>query len=184
MDNDRLYIPYGLTTEPEQFSGFGKKEVRHCVAGIAFFGVVAALIYLFTANLTAVMATAIIGIAASIMMTRRDGTSQGDIIQIVSVDDADDTATVYDELQYVEVLTTTASNGSDDVYQDGKVNEGATDDGDDEENELYVATISSSLGHSSISTTTNIYCHSFKKAQAKAGIAVAAALNLSPTATN
>ena len=75
MDNDRLYIPYGLTTEPEQFSGFGKKEVRHCVAGIAFFGVVAALIYLFTANLTAVMATAIIGIAASIMMTRRDGTS-------------------------------------------------------------------------------------------------------------
>ena len=137
MDNDRLYIPYGLTTEPEQFSGFGKKEVRHCVAGIAFFGVVAALIYLFTANLTAVMATAIIGIAASIMMTRRDGTSQGDIIQIVSVDDDDDTATVYDELQYVEVLTTTASNGSDDVYQDGKVNEGATDDGDDEENELY-----------------------------------------------
>ncbi len=62
---------------------------------------------------------------------------QGDIIQIVSVDDDDDTATVYDELQYVEVLTTTASNGSDDVYQDGKVNEGATDDGDDEENELY-----------------------------------------------
>ena len=62
---------------------------------------------------------------------------QGDIIQIVSVDDEDDTATVYDELQYVEVLTTTASNGSDDVYQDGKVNEGATDDGDDEENELY-----------------------------------------------
>ena len=62
---------------------------------------------------------------------------QGDIIQIVSVDDDDDTATVYDELQYVEVLTTTASNGSDDVYQDGKVNEGATDDGDYEENELY-----------------------------------------------
>ena len=62
---------------------------------------------------------------------------QGDIIQIVSVDDDDDTATVYDELQYVEVLTTTASNGSDDVYQDGKVNEGATDDGDDEGNELY-----------------------------------------------
>lgn len=62
---------------------------------------------------------------------------QGDIIQIVSVDDEDDTATVYDELQYVEVLTTTASNGSDDVYQDGKVNEGATDDGDEEENELY-----------------------------------------------
>ncbi len=47
-----------------------------------------------------------------------------------------------------------------------------------------VATISRSLGHSSISTTTNIYCHSFKKAQAKAGLAVAAALNLSPTATN
>ena len=46
---------------------------------------------------------------------------QGDIIQIVSVDE-DDKAQIYEELQYVEVLATTSDKGSDDTYRDGEVN--------------------------------------------------------------
>lgn len=54
---------------------------------------------------------------------------QGDIIQIVSVDE-DDTAQVYEELQYVEVLATTADNGSDNTYKADEVN--AADDDEDQ----------------------------------------------------
>lgn len=58
---------------------------------------------------------------------------QGDIIQIVSVDE-DDKAQIYEELQYVEVLATTSDNGSDDTYKDGEVN---ADNSDDDEQSLY-----------------------------------------------
>lgn len=57
---------------------------------------------------------------------------QGDVIQIVSVDE-DDKAQIYEELQYVEVLATTADNGSDDTYIDGEVNA----DNSDDEQSLY-----------------------------------------------
>lgn len=57
---------------------------------------------------------------------------QGDIIQIVSVDE-DDVSQIYEELQYVEVLATTTDKGSDDVYQDGQTNA----DEENEEQSLY-----------------------------------------------
>ena len=43
------------------------------------------------------------------------------------------------------------------------------------------AAVSSALGHSSISTTTNIYCHAFKEAQARTGEAIAAVLDFTST---
>ena len=52
---------------------------------------------------------------------------QGDIIQIVSVDE-DDEAQVFEELQYVEVLATTADDGSDETYKADKVNADTEDD--------------------------------------------------------
>lgn len=57
---------------------------------------------------------------------------QGDIIQIVSVDE-DDASQIYEELQFVEVLATTTDSGSDDTYKDGEVNA----DNEDGEQELY-----------------------------------------------
>ena len=53
---------------------------------------------------------------------------QGDIIQIVSVDE-DNKAQIYEELQYVEVLATTSDKGSDDTYRDGEVNADDEDSG-------------------------------------------------------
>lgn len=61
---------------------------------------------------------------------------QGDIIQIVSVDD-DDRAQIYEELQYVEVLATTSDNGSDDTYTADTVN----DPGDNAEEQTLYATV-------------------------------------------
>lgn len=57
---------------------------------------------------------------------------RGDVIQIVSVDE-DDRAQVYEELQYVEVLATTASGGSDDTYTADAVNTS----GSNEDRALY-----------------------------------------------
>ena len=57
----------------------------------------------------------------------------GDVIQIVSVDE-DDRAQVYEELQYVEVLATTTSGGSDDTYSADAVN---TSGKDSEDKSLY-----------------------------------------------
>lgn len=54
---------------------------------------------------------------------------QGDIIQIVSVDEEnEDKAIIYDELQYVEVLATTADSGSDDTYNADEVNAAEDED--------------------------------------------------------
>ena len=61
---------------------------------------------------------------------------QGDIIQIVSVDE-DDKAQIYEELQYVEVLATTSDKGSDNTYKDGEVNA----DTEDEEDQSLYATV-------------------------------------------
>lgn len=58
----------------------------------------------------------------------------GDVIQIVSVDDDDDKAYIYDELKYIEVLTTTASSGSDETLN--SPNKSAQNDDEDAEEEL------------------------------------------------
>lgn len=65
---------------------------------------------------------------------------QGDIIQIVSVNE-DDEAEIYEELQYVEVLTTTTDSGSDDVYVDGEVNANESDEEDGEQSLYATVTI-------------------------------------------
>ncbi|WP_235379533.1 tyrosine-type recombinase/integrase [Pseudoflavonifractor phocaeensis] len=44
-----------------------------------------------------------------------------------------------------------------------------------------VRTVSASLGHSQVTTTLNIYAHTFAEAQARAGEAVAEALALGST---
>lgn len=59
---------------------------------------------------------------------------QGDIIQIVSVDE-EDVSRIYEELQYVEVLSTTTEDGSDDTYSGDKVN--ANSNNSDSEQPLY-----------------------------------------------
>ena len=42
---------------------------------------------------------------------------------------------------------------------------------------LDVVTVSGALGHSTVSTTTSIYCHVFGQAQARAGDAIASVLD-------
>lgn len=75
MENEkleRLYIPYGLATQSEYFTGFGKTELRQCFIGIVAFGAIGALLLLFTGEIASLIFTLLVGVAGSIMMTRKD----------------------------------------------------------------------------------------------------------------
>ena len=53
MDEDlKLYIPLGVKPEAELFTGFGKKQLFQALIGSLAMGGVAALVWLFTANVT------------------------------------------------------------------------------------------------------------------------------------
>ena len=72
MDSEKLYIPYGLSVEQTYFTGFGKTELRQFIIGVIIFGAIGALLSLVTGKIYALIVTLIIGIAGSIMMTRKD----------------------------------------------------------------------------------------------------------------
>ena len=53
MDEDlKLYIPLGVKPEAELFTGFGKKQLFQALIGSLVMGGAAALVWLFTANVT------------------------------------------------------------------------------------------------------------------------------------
>lgn len=79
-ENEKLYIPYGLSTEQELFTGFGKREMKQCAVGIAAFGILAALLYIITAQIGAIIFTLLLGIAGSIMMCRKDQNTRISVI--------------------------------------------------------------------------------------------------------
>ena len=75
MDEDlKLYIPLGVKPETELFTGFGKKQL--------FQGGVAALVWLFTANVTTTVVLALAGIFGSVMMTTKDQSNLSVVDQV------------------------------------------------------------------------------------------------------
>lgn len=51
MDDDKLYIPYGLSIDQEYFPGFGGRELRQFFVGILGSGIIGALLLIFTGQL-------------------------------------------------------------------------------------------------------------------------------------
>ena len=75
MDEDlKLYIPLGVKPEAELFTGFGKKQLFQALIGSLVMGGAAALVWLFTANLT--------GIFGSVMMTTKDQSNLSVVDQV------------------------------------------------------------------------------------------------------
>ena len=67
MDEDKLYIPYGLSIDQEYFPGFGGRELRQF-----FVGIIGALLLIFTGQLIALIVALMIGAAGSMMAVRKD----------------------------------------------------------------------------------------------------------------
>lgn len=72
MDDDKLYIPYGLSIDQEYFPGFGGRELRQFFVGILGSGIIGALLLIFTGQLLAMIVALMIGAAGTMMAVRKD----------------------------------------------------------------------------------------------------------------
>jgi hypothetical protein len=82
MEQEKLYIPYGLKTNKEYFPGFGNKQMRQSVIGTLCFAMPGGLIYSITGALAVFILLIIVGIIGSIMFTIRDHNNISVIDQI------------------------------------------------------------------------------------------------------
>ena len=83
MDEDlKLYIPRGVKPEAELFTGFGKKQLFQALIGSLVMGGAAALVWLFTANVTTTVVLALTGIFGSVMMTTKDQSNLSVVDQV------------------------------------------------------------------------------------------------------
>ena len=65
MDDDKLYIPYGLSIDQEYFPGFGGRELRQFFVGILGSGIIGG-------QLLAMIVALMIGAAGTMMAVRKD----------------------------------------------------------------------------------------------------------------
>ena len=83
MDEDlKLYIPLGVKPEAGLFTGFGKKQLFQALIGSLVMGGAAALVWLFTANVTTTVVLALTGIFGSVMMTTKDQSNLSVVDQV------------------------------------------------------------------------------------------------------
>ena len=83
MDEDlKLYIPLGVKTEAELFTGFGKKQLFQSIVGSLVMGGIAVLDWLFTGNVTTTVILALAGIFGSVMMTTKDQSNLSVVDQV------------------------------------------------------------------------------------------------------
>ena len=83
--NNTLYIPMGVKTENEFFSGFGKKEVLQAIIGAVFGLIVSLFIFLFSGNVAYTMIAVLSGIAGSVMMTTKDQYNMSVVTQVANL---------------------------------------------------------------------------------------------------
>ena len=84
-DNNTLYIPMGVKTENEFFSGFGKKELLQAALGSLFGGVIALLVFIISGNVAYTMIAVLSGIAGSVMMTVKDQYNMSVVTQVANL---------------------------------------------------------------------------------------------------
>jgi uncharacterized membrane protein YgaE (UPF0421/DUF939 family) len=83
--SNTLYIPMGVKTENEFFSGFGKKEALQAAVGVVFSLIVSLFIFLFSANIAYTMIGVLSGIAGSIMMVTKDQYNMSVVTQVANL---------------------------------------------------------------------------------------------------
>ena len=84
-ENNTLYIPMGVKTENEFFSGFGKKELLQAAVGAVFAVIVSLFIYLISENVAYMMVGILSGIAGSVMMTTKDQYNMSVVSQVANL---------------------------------------------------------------------------------------------------
>jgi uncharacterized membrane protein len=76
INKDTLYIPAGLKTQKEYYTGFGKNELRQAVIGTLTIGIIDALVNLVIYdNLVAFVLLLLLGIFICVMCVYKDVTN-------------------------------------------------------------------------------------------------------------
>lgn len=82
QENNTLYIPMGVKTENEFFSGFGKKELLQSMVGTVIGVALSLLVWVISQNVAFTMIGVLSGIAGSIMMTTKDQNNMSVVTQV------------------------------------------------------------------------------------------------------
>ena len=84
-ENNTLYIPMGVKTENEFFSGFGKKEALQAAVGAVFAVIVSLFIFLVSGNIAYTMIGVLSGFAGSVMMVTKDQYNMSVVTQVANL---------------------------------------------------------------------------------------------------
>ena len=84
-ENNTLYIPMGVKTENEFFSGFGKKELLQAAVGMVFSLIISVFIFLFSGNIAYTMIGVLSGAAGSVMMVTKDQYNMSVVTQVANL---------------------------------------------------------------------------------------------------
>lgn len=71
-----LYIPLGVNTRMDFFTGFGKKELAQCLIGVFFGSFIALLGYVITNQFLTVVIIEIFVVGGSVLATTKNSTNQ------------------------------------------------------------------------------------------------------------
>lgn len=78
----QFYIPVGVKSENEIFTGFGKKELRNSAIGSLIGGLVSFVVWSFKKDVATTVVIILVGIFGSVMMTVRDQSNQSVVDQV------------------------------------------------------------------------------------------------------
>jgi len=84
-EKDQLYIPMGVKTENELFSGFGRKQLFQSIIGSVGFGLTGLLIWAVSDNVTMTVICILTGIIGSVMMTTKDQSNLSVVDQVANM---------------------------------------------------------------------------------------------------
>ena len=84
-ENNTLYIPMGVKTENEFFSGFGKKELLQAAVGAVLALIVSVFVFLVSLNIAYTMIGVLAGIAGSVMMVTKDQYNMSVVTQVANL---------------------------------------------------------------------------------------------------
>lgn len=76
-------MPFGIKTDLEIFSGFGKKEMLSALVMVLICGIIDLIIYFFTRNTFLSISIIIISVAVSIALFTKDGYTNSSVVDIL-----------------------------------------------------------------------------------------------------
>ena len=83
--DNKLYIPLGVRSDREIFSGFGRRQLLHAIIGTVCFAAIALLVYFLSKNIAFVLIVFMFGVVGSVMMSTKDQSNLSVVDQVQNI---------------------------------------------------------------------------------------------------